>query len=51
MLEKIRLELGGHLKTGDGKSISYTMSYGLLAFINAEGGRYWYYQLVQEAVG
>lgn len=48
---KAMLELGGWLKTGERKFISYTMSHGLLGFINAEGGGYWYYQLVQEAIG
>lgn len=49
--EKKMLEVGGHLKTDERKSVSYTMSYGLLGFINAEDGGYWYYQLVQEALG
>lgn len=49
---KTMLELGGHLKTDERKSIYYTMSHGHLGFINAEGDGYWYYQLqLQEAVG
>lgn len=48
---KTMLELGGHLKTDERKSISHTMSCGLLGFIKEEGCGYWYYQLVQEAVG
>lgn len=48
---KMMLELGDHLKTDERKSTSYTMSHGLLGFINAKGCGYWYYQLIQEAIG